>query len=161
MSMAVPSALYRNAASGCKHDLRLACIGHRSILNVVNEALRRAILRVHEDDVFGIAARGVDGEKNNRRFEDFRQRVYSATLEGEKVAGSKFAGVRGIAHPERAFAGEHVQVLVGVAMEMWRNFAIDAKDPAARRGLVGEVGVKEHRFGGVREGGSDLVQMKT
>src|SRR6185437_5080017 len=134
MSMGVPSAPYRTAAARASPAAGLRC--RCSILNFLNKALWSAVLRARENDVFGIASRGVDSEKDNRRFDDLRHRMHRAPPEGEKVPRGKFAGVRGIAHPEGAFAGEHVQVLVGVAMEMWRNFAIDAKDPAARRGLV-------------------------
>ena len=68
---------------------------------------------VEEDDVFGVAAGGIDGEEDDWGGVDFGHGVDGGSLEVEEVAGGEGGGVGGRIHPEGAGAGEDVEILVG------------------------------------------------
>jgi len=108
-----------------------------SLVVGVDEGLGCAVFGVYEDDVGGVAARGVDGEEDDgfatpvRAGGDLRERVDDGALEEEEVAGGEGFGVVGGVHPEGAGAGEDVEELVGVLVVVGRRGGVDAEDPGA------------------------------
>jgi len=109
----------------------------------LDEAFGCAVLGVDEDDVFGVAAGGVDREEDDRGFEDARHGVDYVALEEEEVAGGEVGFGGSIDGPEGSFAGEDVEILVRAGVIVRRGFTVDAKDARAGSGLVGEIGVEQ------------------
>ena len=130
-------------------------------LAIADEGVGGSVFGIDEDDVFGIASWGVDGEEDDRAFEEVRHCVNRVALEEEKVAGREFFAVGGALHPEGASAGEHVEMFVAVGVVVRRRWAVDTKDTGAGCCFVGQVGVQQQglcRFGEVL---SDPVQVES
>ena len=116
----------------------------------LDEALRGAVGWVNEVDVFGRAARRIDGEHGEGMVEDARQSVDGVFSEEDKFAGPYLACGR-IGDDDLGAAGEDVEVLVAAGVEVCGDGTVDAEDAAAGGLLVGEAEIGEHGFSGCGE----------
>jgi hypothetical protein len=69
-----------------------------------NETFGGAVLRIDKHDVFWIAAWRVDGDEDDRVFQDLRLRVYGSAFEKEQLSGAELSNGVFIFHPESASA---------------------------------------------------------
>jgi hypothetical protein len=65
-----------------------------------DKALRRAVLRVDEDDAFRVTSRCVEREKDHRLLKNFGQSMHDTTPEEEEVTRRELPSIRSVAHPE-------------------------------------------------------------
>src|SRR5580658_1807103 len=93
-----------------------------------NEGLRRAILGIDEDDVFGIATRRIDREEHDRLFQQVRHRVNGPFLEEQELPRSELRLRGRVAHPENAAAGEDKQIFVARGVIVRRRRSVNTKD---------------------------------
>ena len=109
---------------------------------------------VGELDIEGVAYFGNDwiADEDSARVSEFGEM---------KVAGREFSAVGGALHPEGAFAGEHVKILVAMGVVVRRGRAVDAKDTGACRCFVGQVGIEQQGLSRFGKGLSDLVEVES
>ena len=118
-----------------------------TLSNGFNETLRCPVLRINEHDVLWVAARRIDGEENNRPFQDLGLRVYRSAFEKEQFAGAELDSGTFIFHPECASARGHIEVFVTSRMVVRRGWLINPKDACAGRFAIGKVMIHEQRGG--------------
>ena len=113
-----------------------------------------------EVNVVGLAAGRIEGEEDDRLFQQFRKSMNDAALEEEEVPRLEGSTVGFVANPEGSTARENEEKFIAVAMVVRRRAAIDAEDAGAGMLAIDQVSVKKHGLRLRRKGARDGIQVK-
>src|ERR1700739_902679 len=125
-------------------------------LDGFDEVFRGSVFGIDEGDVGRGAGRRVDGEDDQRAFDNFWNCVDGIAAEKQELAGAKFHGIAAVDH-EFAAALDHLEIFASGFMEGRRGRPVDAKEARTGCWFVGEANVEQHWFGGGRKLGGKRV----